>query len=303
MPNVLDAEPLRAFAKRASNKIKDPKVAARFERLAFERLLDDTRNFRPALDFEVEAAPEWARRARQRGESLWVFKLHRAASSKLHTLARRLSATVAIATSNEAQRPRDAATITAARMFLDKLERASFEAMALKAHTFARVFETWDSERDSDDVCPAQSVPATRGRQWTRITSVAQLRAVGREFRNCLARTQRTSSYGGGLALGMSQFWVLRDVDFTGMIVALAPAPTATHFLEVRGPLNAVIHPDNADLMKLATAIGMRPNNPPPAPPLIGAALALAAGDLSLCRCPRCAPRRRAPLRERLSAP
>lgn len=304
MPNVLDAEPLRAFAKRASRKIKDEKVAARFERLAFERLISDERNFRPALPLEIDLAPEWAQRAHGRGETVSVFRLNRAVSARLHTLARRLAATLEISTSSEAKRPHDAATITAAREFIEKLERASYDVIASKAHTFSRAFDTWSAERDTDDVCPACAVEATKGRTWLRITSVAQLRSIGREFRNCLARTARTSSYGGGLALGMSQFWVLRDVDGAGMIVALAPAPMATHFLEVRGPLNAVIHPDNADLLKLAAAIGMRPNTPPPKPPPVtGAALALAAGDLALCQCQRCVPRRRAPLRERLSAP
>jgi hypothetical protein len=303
MPNVLDAEPLRVFARRASKKIKDPKVAARFERMAFERLLGDERNFRPALPMEIESAPNWVRRAHDRGEALCVFALNRAAASRLHTLARRLAATLEIATANEAKRPRDAATITAAREFLDKLERASYDVIAFKAHNFARVFETWDAERDTDDVCPARAVAATRGRTWLRITSVAQLRSIGREFRNCLARTARSSTYGGGLALGMSQFWVLRDVDGAGLIVALAPAPLATHFIEVRGPLNSMICPDNIDLTKLAAAIGVRPNTAPPSPPMADAALALPTGDPAACRCERCAPRRRTPLRERVSTP
>ncbi len=303
MPNVLDAEPLHAFAKRASKKIQHPTVAARFERLAFERLLSDERNFRPAFPLEIDLAPDWAKRACERGEALSVFILHRSTSARLHTLARRLAATLSIALSSEAKRPRDAATITAAREFLAKLDSASYDVIASKAQHFARAFYAWDTERDTDDVCPAHAVEATKGRTWLRVTSVTQLRSIGREFRNCLARTQRTSTYGGGLALGMSQFWVLRDVDGAGLIVALAPAPLATHFIEVRGPLNTMIHPENADLLKLAAAIGMRPNSPPPKPPAItGAALALAAG-LTSCQCPRCVPRRRAPLRERLSTP
>lgn len=302
MPNVLDAEPLRAFAKRASKKIKHPTVAARFERLAFERLLSDERNFRPAFPLEIDLAPDWAQRAYERGEALSVFKLHRAASARLHTLTRRLAATLAIALSSEAKRPRDAATITAAREFLEKLERAGYDVIATKANNFARVFETWDAERDTDEVCPARAIEATNGRTWLRITSVAQLRSIGREFRNCLARTARTSTYGGGLALGMSQFWVLRDADGVGMIVALAPAPLATRFLEVRGPLNAMIRSDDADLQILAAAIGMKPKAPPPQVPPISPALALAAG-LTPCQCQRCVPRTRVPLRERWSSP
>lgn len=303
MPNVLDTEPLRTFVKRASKKIKHPSVAARFERVAFERLLNDERNFRPAFPLEIDLAPEWAQRAYQRGEAVSVFILHRSASARLHTLARRLAATLSIALSSEAKRPRDSATITAAREFLEKLDRASYDVISAKAQRFARTFYAWDLERDTDEVCPTRAIEATKGRSWLRITSVAQLRSIGREFRNCLARTQRTSTYGGGLALGMSQFWVLRDADGTGLIVALAPAPIATHFIEVRGPLNTYIASDDTDLLRLAAAIGMRPNSPPPSPPpMAGAALALAAG-LTACQCPRCVPRRRAPLRERLSTP
>jgi hypothetical protein len=72
------------------------------------------------------------------------------------------------------------------------------------------------------------------------------------------------------------------------MIVAMATAPYATRFVEVRGPNNATIYSDHPDLVCLARALGMRPKSPPPPPPMSGAALALAARQF--CQCLRCMP-------------
>ena len=57
MPNVLDAEPMRAFARRAAGKIADKKIRERYEKMVFDRLMADSRNFRPALQAEIDEAP------------------------------------------------------------------------------------------------------------------------------------------------------------------------------------------------------------------------------------------------------
>lgn len=274
MPNVLDIEPMRAFARRASAKIGDPKVAARFERLAFERLLGDPRNFRPARASELENAPEWAEEAIERGETLCVFTLNRAAAARIHLLARRLDDTRKIATTNHGDRPRDAMAVLAARGFLEKIERASFDVIARKALYFSRLLAAWANDCEDEPVCPGRIVASTHGRVWSRITSVAQLRGVGREFRNCLARISCDGSYGAMLIHGMAQFWVLRDQAGVGLIVVMAPAPEATHFMEIRGPRNAPIFADHIDLVRLAQALGMLPGDPPP-PPASDGVLAL----------------------------
>jgi len=69
------------------------------------------------------------------------------------------------------------------------------------------------------------------------------------------------------LTRGIGQFWVLRDPSGVGLMVALAPAPAATHFMEVRGPRNARVSATHVDLTLLGAALGM-PSDPPPPPPL-----------------------------------
>lgn len=289
MPNVLDIAPLHALARRAAIKIKDKKVAARFERLAVGALLKDENNFRAANPIELEYAEEWAQRAAARGEPVAVFRLHRSVSSKLHAVARRLAETCRIAAMDEAARPGDVAVITAAREFLAKIDRMNFEYVATKTQRFARTLAAWEDQREIEECCQRRVINSTLGRTWHRVTSVAELRLIGREFHNCLARTTRVSAaYGGGLYNGVSQFWVLRSPEGAGMIVAMVTAPYATRFVEVRGPNNATIYTDNPDLVCLARALNMRPKSPPPPPPPSNAALALAARQF--CQCLRCMP-------------
>jgi hypothetical protein len=114
-------------------------------------------------------------------------------------------------------------------------------------------------------------VAATQGRAWTRITSLAALRAVGREFSNCLARTQLTSTYGGHLQEGRAQFWVLRDARGVGLMVAMASTASPTEFREVKGPRNTPVSRANIDLQCLADAILSAPMPPPDPTPVSGA--------------------------------
>jgi hypothetical protein len=289
MPNVLDIEPLRAFARRVAAKIADKRIAARFERLAITRLLQDQRNFREATDHDLKDAPEWTRFARFRGDPIAVFKLDRGAGQRLHNLARRLEYTRKLAALDVAVRPASVAHVNAAREFIDKLERADFETTRRKAYHFARLLDFCADTEDSKHVCPARRLQMTSGRYWERITSVNELRGVGREFGNCLARTTRTSVYGGGLYRGERQFWVLRESNDVGRIVVMVDAPRATALMEVRGPRNSRISPANADLMLLARVLGIRTPPPPPSPPPGVAAAVLLAR--SACLCMLCAPK------------
>lgn len=288
MPNVLDIEPVRAFARRAAEKIADERIAARFERLALARLLQDERNFRAATDAELAGAPNWTRLARTRGDTVSVFKLNRGAAQRMHNLARRLDATRQLAALDIEQSQNNAVYIGAAREFMDKLERADFETMRRKAYRFARFLTICSDTRDLKQVCPEQSVDASNGRRWLRVTSVSALRAVGREFRNCLARTSRTGLYGDGLYRGHRQFWVLRDPNGAGRIVVMADAPRATGLMEVRGPRNTRIAPTDVDLGALSRALGIRPPPPPSSPPPAAAA-ALLLRNLP-CLCLLCSP-------------
>ncbi len=263
MCNVLNAKPLRDFAHRAATRIPLQHVAKRFERLVYDQLRRDARNFRPARLVEIETGPAWARTAYAEGQVISTARLNPGVATRMHKIARQLANTCALAIST-AKRPADAAIIAAASAFLERLDRASFDVMALKAAYFSRTLADMLASDDEEMCCEASVVQATCGRYWRRIASVAELRATGREFRNCIARTPREGSYGGMLRHGTAQFWVLRDESGEGRVVAMAPAPFATSFTEVRGPGNAHVNLEHPDLVRLARAIGVRPSSPPP---------------------------------------
>ncbi len=267
MPNVLDPAPMRALARRAARKIADGRIAERFERLAFRRLLEEPRNFRPARGDEIEFGPDWARAAWARGETISVFNPNRAIANRLHVVARRLAHTCEVAHGLTADYPICAAHISAARRFLDKFDRVSFDAAAIKALHYSRLRAECEANRDATEVCPPKTIPATMGRFWERVPSVAKLQSAGREFHNCLAASSRASSYAAMLRRGIAQFWVLRDRDGAGLVVAMASLLKEAEFIEVKGPRNARINLDHPDLALLGAAIGASAHTQPPSPP------------------------------------
>ena len=303
MFNVIDVNPLRALAKRASDRIPNRELAQRFEKIAFDRLVKDARNFRAARQSDIDIAPAWAREAHARGEELSVYRSNGALAARVHTVARRIAEAHDVAQTEITKRPDDAAAIAEAVEFIAKFSRMNFDTAARKALTFSRVYQNWKDQDDALSVCDAQSLVLLGGRIWHRITSVIDLRKVGGEFRNCLARTTRDSAYGSQLARGSAQFWVLRDMQGAGLIVAMAPAPLATHFLEVKGPNNVAIRSDNAELAQLGVLIGVRPRTPEPQPPPSGpASLAATLAALTQpCRCTLCYPLLTRPFRLRRS--
>ncbi|MEZ5959394.1 MAG: hypothetical protein R3C30_03065 [Hyphomonadaceae bacterium] len=306
MPNVIDINPLRALAKRASERIGDRAVAQRFEKIAFDRMLKDPRNFRPARKHDLDNAPEWAREAKANGEELSVYRANGALAARLHTVARRIGDACVVAMTAESKRPDDAAAIREAREFIAKFGRVNFDTAARKAIAFSRVLACWKEQDDALSVCDAQSLVLLGGRIWHRVTSVTELRRIGIEFHNCLARTTRESAYGSQLARGAAQFWVLRDLRGSGLIVAMAPAPLATHFLEVKGMNNVPIRSDDEDLLQLGVLLGVRPRTPePPLPPSPAAAASALAALAQPCRCTLCYPpsARRPRLRRSVGAP
>jgi hypothetical protein len=286
MPNVLDAEPLRVFARRAGQKINHESVRARFEKLVFEQLLADARNFRPATEAEIAAGPAWAQCIAARGEAVSVFKLCRSASACLHQFARWLAASCELAQVSAEKHRHDAHIIVGARAIVAKFGRTNFSVAVTKSRLYCHALKTLPCEEDYARACEERVVAATGQRTWHRITSVAELRRLGRSFRNCLARAPHDSSYATGLRLGLSQFWVLRESDGKTLMAAMASAPLAVKFIDVRGPCNAPVRRSNPDLRRLAAAIGMRPDDPPPPPPGAGA-----ARRPPPCRCINCRPR------------
>jgi hypothetical protein len=280
---------MRIFARRAARKISDEKAALRFERFALAQLLDDPRNFRPARALELDFAPEWARAARDRGEEVVVFRLSDAAARRLRTFARKLADTCKVAATDPAKHPTDLSSIVNARAFLSKINRVTYDVALDKAKAFSRKLAAWEEEQDSDPLCPEGSVVASGGKVWLRVRSPTELRAVGREFVNCLARASTNSYYISMLRTRLAQFWVLRDSAGKGLIVVMAATTQPIEMLEVRGPRNARVAKDDPDLFTLATALGMNPpRRPPPPPPFSGgAALALAASRPE-CQCTTC---------------
>lgn len=285
MPNVLDAEPLRVMARRAGRKIDERKVRERFERLAFELLLSDPRNFRLAADAEIDAGPDWAQRAVARGEAVSVCALHRGATQRVHALARQLAATCKLAAADASLRSHQAHLIIAARAFLARVDRANLEVTTQKARHFSRLWSELDDIGDFDSLCTAAIVEVTQRRVWRRVTSLAELRSVGREFRNCLARAHRDCPYGHALCSGAAQYWVLRDGDGGGLAAVKVSMPELGFFDEAKGPRNGSVSAYRLDIALLARAIGLDPD-PPPSSPAGGA-----ARTARPCRCVGCMPR------------
>ena len=308
MPNVLDITPLNALTMRASRRINDAAIAKRYQKLAADRVLRNPRSFRPATPPELSVAPAWVKTAIERGETISVFRSNAAMAARLYTVARLINDAVRIAAMDSANEPERATTIEDARRFLATFARANFDDAARKATALARALASWEGNADTTQVCEDQSLVLLNGRIWRRVTSIAALRKVGREFANCLARTSRTSNYGAMLARGTAQFWVLRDLEGVGHIVACAPAPLAMRFTEVKGRRNAPVSPEHPDLVQLGIVLGVRPSPPlPPRPPrprfgeTPAAMRALIEELRQPCRCMLCEPRQpRLTLSERL---
>ncbi|MCA8885976.1 MAG: hypothetical protein KDA35_05095 [Hyphomonadaceae bacterium] len=268
MPNVLDIGPVDALAKRASERISNPAVAKRYAKLAASRILRNPRCFRPAAEAELSNAPAWVEAALERGETISVYRRNGAMAARLHSVARRINDVERLSAMDETEKPERAAAIKEARRFLTKITNANFDDAARRALQLSEILAVWEGAADTSDVCEDQSIVLLSGRIWRRVTSVAALRAVGREFENCLARTSRNNGYGAMLFRGTAQFWVLRDFNGAGHVVACVAAPLATRFIEVKGPRNVHVPNDHPDLLQLATALGVRPTQPrPPMPP------------------------------------
>jgi hypothetical protein len=240
MPNVIDIKPLRARA-RVETDQRPSHLASVSRRLRFDRT-----SARPAATF---------RAARKRIlNAPGIFVLCQSARMRLHNVARRIAHTCQLAAMDLETHPERFAGAFLAREFLSKFDRASFDVVARKASYYASLYDNADCDGETKAACAAQSAPCANGRVWRRITSLAELRATGREFHNCLARSSRASTYGRKLRRGFSQFWVLRDQNGAGLMVAQAPTERPLWFNEVRGPHNAIISSDNADLQRLAYA-------------------------------------------------
>ncbi|MFT3727340.1 MAG: hypothetical protein QM759_05925 [Terricaulis sp.] len=289
MPNVLDTRPMHAFARRAGQKIEDPLVRQRFERLAVEQLFLDPRNFQPVREGDLNSAPGWAKRARARGENLVRFVLNRSVCLRLHNVARRLALTCALAQANEIIQPHLAHAIQEARRFIAKIGHASFDVIAAKARRLARVHGEICTEEDLREYCPREIVRTTQGRYWIRITSTAELHAAGLEFSNCLARASYGPQFAHYLRAGLRQYWVLRDTRGAGLVVAMAEAPRALRFLDVRGPCNARPTAHIGDIGRLARALRIT-DHPPPPPPTAERTRTLIRMLTARCYCSLCTP-------------
>jgi hypothetical protein len=267
MPNVIDIQPMQAMTRKIAAALKKNElIAARFQKLAFDWLLRAPGNFRPALASEILNGPLWAHAVYAQGEIVSVFQPLRNASLRLRTVARRLADTCEIAEGPLSGDPSHDAPVLEARRFLAKFDRVNFDTAARKALRFSRLYEQMQADRDAAELCPPQTVAASEGAFWERLTSIAGVRKVGREFNNCLASSTRSSSYVALLRRGAAQFWVLRDIDGAGLIVAMATTGKDPCFSEVKGPRNVSVNRDHPDLCLLAAALGLRPREPAPRP-------------------------------------
>ncbi len=279
MPNVLDPAPIDALTRKMAAKIPHPGASARFAKLAFEEMVNEKRNFRAARPDEVPPSAAWARREIEAGREVAVFQLNRAVVARLRRTARALADTCAELNHSETIREglsaRQCAIHNAAAEFIAKIDRASFEIVAARARVFSRERKRrLDEERATLILFADAEIYAAPGRVWRRIVSVSALWAVGREFRNCLAR-RTINGYGTRLRNGSAEFWVLREHTGTGLMVAMA-CMFLGRITEVRGPCNRPVRSDDPDLAHLAEARAWsRPDGrtrapvPPPDPAAI----------------------------------
>ncbi|WP_395645626.1 hypothetical protein [Terricaulis sp.] len=276
--NILDQAPIDALARKMAEKIPHTAVAARFARLAFERLRDDPRNFRPATLLELKKAKPWAMREMEAGREVVAFVANRSCAARLRRTAAALAETCAEASfvvdpASPTPSSRDAWLRASATEFIAKIDRANYEVMEGKARLFALERKNRETERlTAVQLYAHEDVYSAPGRTWRRIVSLAELWSVGREFHNCLARSSRyIGAYGRRLRDGDAQFWVLRDQTGRGLIVAMV-CMLEKRICEVRLPRNGGVHPDDPDIVRLGEAKGWRrPNGnfgPPEAPVL-----------------------------------
>lgn len=266
--NILDAAPIDAMARRMAAKIPLEGPAARIARLIFEYLSADLRNFRNATAVELLTAEPWARREIAAGRPVLVFASNRASAARVRRFAEAVRDTCAEVdhlTALEPITPREEELKRAAADFIAKLDRASFETIELKARMFARGYtRRQEDKRAARRLCADEEVFSSPGRVWRRITSVADLWGVGKEFGNCLTRASR---HGGGFSRRMTegdaQFWVLRDQNGKGLMVVMIYM-LERRIAEARGPRNAPVFADDPDLAALARAKGFKaPENAP----------------------------------------
>lgn len=264
--NILDQTPIEALARKLAEKIPHTSVAARFARLAFEQLRDDPRNFRPITALEYKRSQPWVRREVEAGREVVAFVANRSAAARLRRTALALAETCAevsyVTSVTASASSRDIWLKAAATEFIAKIDRAAFDTIEGKARLFAlerknRLNELLSSKKLFDD----EEIFSCPGRTWRRITSLAELWAVGREFHNCLARTSRyIGVYGRRMKDADAQFWVLRDQTGRGLVVAMA-CMLEKRICEVRTPRNGGVHPDDPDVVRLGEAKGWRRPN------------------------------------------
>lgn len=264
---VLDRAPIAESARRLAGKIDDPVVAARFAKLAFEELRADPRNLRPAEAADLAGAPDWARRKFNRGVPLFVFAACRSSLAPLRRVARQLESTCAeayyLAALPRAELgPRESAMLDVMRDFIAKIAKPDLATLDAKSRLFARERKArLDEARANEAVCAREEMFAAPGLVWRRLASVAEMWAVGAEFRNCMARgSANSANFARQLRGGVGHFFVLRDHMGKGLMVALA-YPNQAKIEDVRGPANAMIDADDPSILMLAEARGWRTNS------------------------------------------
>lgn len=261
---VLDRAPLAECARRLAGKIDNPAVAARFARLAYEQLRADPRNVRPAEAADLVGAPDWARRKVRTGAPVYVFAACPSSLARLRRVARQLQHTCAEAyyldTLPRARlNPREAAMCDLMRDFIAKIAKPDFATVDAKSRLFARDRKSrLDETRANEIVCAPEKIRVAGWLAWERIASVAQMWAVGEEFRNCMARgSANSAAYARQLRTGEGHFFVLRDAAGKGLMVALA-YPAQMRIEDVRAPANAIVDPEHPAVLALCFARGWR---------------------------------------------
>ena len=262
--NFVDEGRIRAYARRVAARIPASAARDRFVRVTLDVLRADPRNARPLEPIEWAEAPDWALREHMSGRAVHAFAPNRDAVAPLRSAAGALKETCAELAFYEGApkrtlTPRDRVIWQLAREFLSKIQRMSFDAIAEKAERFkAERGRRLAALRDDEILFVREEIYTAPGRGWRRVCSVGELSNLGIELGNCLERTSRQHpGFARRLRADTARFWVLRDTNGVALMAAMT-CPVTGRIIDVRGPRNVGVAPDNADLSSLIEARGRR---------------------------------------------
>lgn len=258
MPHLIDAQPVREASAKIAALIPDPAARRRFQSLLIGRLFEDEECARPLLLEELALCADRVI-AHASEAPLMAFDPPRAKILQARRHARILRDALLERDDLRALKPplqpRIDMTLRIAEEWTLKMQRMSYDALLEKArYLLSERRVRLRAERDEQPLFPPQEIAASPGRTWQRIVSVADLRRVGRDLRNCLAGPSgQRHGYVQRLREDITRFWALHDGTRIARAV-LAVDTKSGAVKEARSFRNAPFVLDGADFSALVVA-------------------------------------------------